>query len=72
LNVTDDEEVESGEVECPVCGPNNATVKAIRKAQIESAERHDLFKETLSRSRDGFGVVSDWFGRGVLGVQGLE
>jgi len=54
-------------VECPLCAPQNATVRAIRRAQIESRDRHDLFKEQLARSRDGFKTVAEWFGRGVLG-----
>ena len=54
------------EVECPVCAPQNATVRAIRKAQEESAGRHDMFLDALGRSKDGFGTVSEWFGRGVM------
>ena len=45
---------------------------AIRRAQVESADRHDLFSDALRRSRDGFAVVSEWFGRGVMGVEGKE
>ncbi len=65
-----DEDVHDADVECPVCSGSNATVKAIRRAQVESAERHDLFQDALRRSRDGFSVVSEWFGRGVMGVGG--
>jgi len=63
-----DEDVEDAEVECPICSGQNATVKAIRRAQVESAERHDLFQDALKRGRDGFAVISEWFGRGVMGV----
>lgn len=52
--------------ECPVCASQNATVRAIRRAQEESAERHDIFKEALSRSRDKFGTISEFFGRGIM------
>ena len=65
-----DEDVHDAEVECPVCSGGNATVKAIRRAQVESAERHDLFQDALKRSKDGFAVISEWFGRGVMGVGG--
>ncbi|KAI5310739.1 hypothetical protein KEM55_002698 [Ascosphaera atra] len=64
LNITFDANEE--DLECPVCGPQNQTIKAIRKKQIESAGEHDVFKEQLARSTDRFGVVSDWFGRGVM------
>ncbi|UPX11010.1 Vacuolar protein sorting-associated protein 11 [Ascochyta rabiei] len=67
-----DEDVRDAEVECPICSGQNATVKAIRRAQIESAERHDLFADALRRSRDGFAVISEWFGRGVMGVEGKD
>ncbi|KAF2089012.1 vacuolar protein sorting-associated protein 11 [Saccharata proteae CBS 121410] len=53
-------------VECPLCAPGNATVKAIRRAQEESAGRHEVFLDALGRSRDRFGTVSEWFGRGVM------
>jgi len=67
-----DEDVEDAEVECPLCSGQNATVKAIRRAQIESAERHDLFQDAVRRGRDGFAVISEWFGRGVMGVGAVE
>jgi len=67
-----DEDVHDSEVECPICSANNATVKAIRRAQVESAERHDLFQDALKRGKDGFAVISEWFGRGVMGVGGAE
>jgi len=60
------------EVECPICAGQNATVRAIRRAQLESAGRHELFLDALGRSRDKFGTVSEWFGRGVLSVPGVE
>lgn len=47
-------------------------MRAIRRAQVESAERHDLFLDALKKGRDGFAVVSEWFGRGVMGVGTAE
>jgi hypothetical protein len=70
LNV--DKDVEDERVECPLCSGQNQTVRAIRKAQVESAERHDLFQDALKRGKDGFAVVSEWFGRGVMGVGTVE
>lgn len=57
-------------VECPVCEKQNSTLKAIRRAQVEAAGRHDLFTDVLGRSRDGLGTVAEFFGRGVMGVGG--
>lgn len=60
------------EAECPICAQNNSTIRAIRRQQIESRERHDLFKEALQRAgSDRFGVVSEFFGRGVMSGGGL-
>ncbi|KAF2145667.1 uncharacterized protein K452DRAFT_243896 [Aplosporella prunicola CBS 121167] len=66
LNVDTESDVGDERVECPLCAPQNATVRAIKKAQEESAERHDIFLDALHRSRDKFGTVSEWFGRGVM------
>ncbi|KAJ5256905.1 hypothetical protein N7478_013009 [Penicillium angulare] len=63
LNRVDDD------AQCPVCAPGNNTLRAIRQRQVDSAGQHDLFKAELQRSRDGFGVVSDFFGRGVMKSQ---
>lgn len=67
LNVADAQEAE--EVECPICAPLNSTVRQIRRAQEESAGRHELFVDELGRaSGDRFGAVGEWFGRGVMEV----
>ncbi|KAK5121727.1 hypothetical protein LTR85_004602 [Meristemomyces frigidus] len=70
LNIADGQEAE--EIECPICAPQNSTVRQIRRAQEESAGRHELFQDALGRSSDRFGTISDWFGRGVMGVQAAE
>jgi hypothetical protein len=64
-------EHDEDKMECPLCSGKNATVKAIRKAQEESAGRHDMFQDALTRSRDKFGTISEWFGRGVM-ASGVE
>jgi hypothetical protein len=53
--------------ECPLCKPQHDTIRAIRRAQIENTDQHDLFRGALARSVDRFGTVSEWFGRGVMG-----
>ncbi|KAL1985395.1 hypothetical protein VTN96DRAFT_7956 [Rasamsonia emersonii] len=60
------------DAECPVCAPQHATIKAIRKRQVESADQHDLFNSELHRSRDRFGLISEFFGRGVMRPQKTE
>ncbi|KAI1179943.1 vacuolar protein sorting protein-like protein [Nemania sp. FL0916] len=58
--------------ECPVCAPNNAAVRAMKRGQEERAERHDLFRDALSKSDERFKTVAQWFGQGVMGAGGLE
>ena len=65
LNQMDDENAE-----CPQCASMNRNIRAFRKAQVDSAERHEIFQEALRRSGDKFGTISEWFGRGVMGVEG--
>lgn len=60
-----------GQGECPKCAKENDTIRALRKAQDEYAERHELFKDDLEGSGDRFGTVAEWFGRGVMGA-GVE
>lgn len=65
-------QVDGEDAECPKCsGPNN-NVRAFRKAQEESADRHDMFQDALQRSRDKFSTISEFFGRGVMSVQTTE
>jgi tetratricopeptide (TPR) repeat protein len=59
------------DAECPICAGNNEMVKNIRKAQVESAGKHDMFLDALGRGKDKFGTISEWFGRGVMSA-GVE
>jgi hypothetical protein len=65
---------EDGNVEgsCPTCKKDNDTIRAIRRAQDETADRHDMFVDALARSGDKFGTISEFFGRGVMEVPTME
>lgn len=63
---------EEDKMECSQCALNNSTIRAIRKAQDESADRQDLFQEALRRSRDKFGTIAEFFGRGVMSTPKLD
>ncbi len=65
---------EDGNLEgsCPNCKKDNDTIRAIRKAQDSSADRHDIFLDALATSGDKFGTISEWFGRGVMEVPTVE
>ena len=59
-------EANGREAECPQCSAANNNIRAFRKAQEDSADRHDMFQDALQRSRDKFGTISEFFGRGVM------
>lgn len=65
---------EDGNVEgtCPNCRKDNDTIRAIRKAQDESSDRHDIFLAALAGSRDKFGTISEFYGRGVMEISTME
>lgn len=58
--------------ECPICIQQNTRIRAIRRTQEETADRHELFQDALQRSGDKFGTISEFFGRGVMSVSGIE
>lgn len=60
------------DAECPVCAPHNSTLKAIRERQIKAASQHELFHSELQRSKDRFGLISEFFGRGVMTPNNTE
>jgi hypothetical protein len=63
---------EEDRMECTQCAQNNSTIRAIRKAQDESADRHDMFQDALRRSHDKFGTIAEFFGRGVMSAPTLN
>ncbi|KAL9113786.1 MAG: hypothetical protein Q9227_002231 [Pyrenula ochraceoflavens] len=55
--------------DCPICKPGNDTIRAIRQAQVDSVDAHEIFKGAVDRaSGDRFGAISEFFGRGVMNV----
>lgn len=65
-------EAEGRDAECPKCAPTNNNIRAFRKAQEDSADRHDMFQNALASSRDKFGTISEFFGRGVMTAPAAE
>ena len=65
-------EVDEQIAECPTCAPSNNNIRAFRRAQLESADKHDMFLDALHRSKDKFGAISEFFGRGVMTSPAVE
>jgi acetylornithine/succinyldiaminopimelate/putrescine aminotransferase len=58
--------VDGESLECITCAPTNQTIRTLKRSQEEVAERHEYFKTTLADGKDKLGVVSDFFGKGVM------
>ena len=54
------------ERECPICTPQNYTILNMRRSQRQSIAEPDKFFTQLQHSADGFAVVADYFGRGLM------
>ncbi|CAN6618315.1 E3 ubiquitin-protein ligase Pep5p [Trichomonascus vanleenenianus] len=55
-----------GSTKCPKCSSDVETIRALRDAQEEAAQRSDLFEAALKDSEHKYKVVADFFGRGAL------
>lgn len=54
--------------ECPLCAPDFRRVLDIRRNMKAGALKPDEFFSQLDASADGFGVVAEHFGRGVMNM----
>ena len=57
---------DDNEYECPICGPKNSHILELKRQLEESRSDHDAFFKKLSGANDGFGVVAEYFGRGLF------
>ncbi|KAI8469810.1 MAG: hypothetical protein J3K34DRAFT_511770 [Monoraphidium minutum] len=56
--------------ECPLCAPDFKRVLEIRRSMRAGALQQDRFFTELREAPDGFGVVADAFGRGLMDLTG--
>ncbi|KAG2428575.1 hypothetical protein HYH02_014378 [Chlamydomonas schloesseri] len=56
------------ERECPLCGPDQRRVAEIRRSMLASSLQPEKFFNELRESADGFSVVAEHFGRGLMNV----
>lgn len=54
------------ELECPLCADKNRKVMERRHKLEKSVEHHEQFFHQLESEGDGFGIVSEYFGRGLF------
>jgi hypothetical protein len=58
--------VVDSEQECPKCAPQYRQVRGIRESMKSASTQHDRFFKALEEEQDGFSVVADYFGRGLM------
>ena len=56
------------ERECPLCAPDFKRVLDIQRAMKAGAMEQDRFFTQLREAPDGFGVVAEHFGRGLMNM----
>ena len=56
------------ERECPICTPQNYTILDMKRSQRASIAEPDKFFTQLQHSGDGFAVVAEYFGRGLMNL----
>ncbi|XP_078435860.1 vacuolar protein sorting 11 isoform X2 [Wolffia australiana] len=54
------------EQECPRCAPDYRSVLETRKNLEQNAADFETFSQKVKNSKDGFSVVADYFGKGIL------
>ncbi|KAG0579723.1 hypothetical protein KC19_4G119500 [Ceratodon purpureus] len=54
------------EKECPLCAPTNRHVLDVKRSLETNVNDHDTFFQLLRNSDDGFSVIAEYFGRGIL------
>jgi hypothetical protein len=52
--------------ECPTCAPENRAIAEVKRALAAAAADQDRFFQALENSDDGFSVVAEHFGRGLV------
>ncbi|CAA6653614.1 unnamed protein product [Spirodela intermedia] len=54
------------EQECPRCAPEYRSVQETRKNLEQNAKDYDKFSQKIKNSKDGFSVIADYFGKGIV------
>ncbi|XP_077221969.1 vacuolar protein sorting 11 [Tasmannia lanceolata] len=54
------------EKECPECAPEYRSVLEMKRSLEQNARDQDQFFQLVKNSKDGFSVIADYFGKGVV------
>ncbi|KAK9091894.1 hypothetical protein Syun_026805 [Stephania yunnanensis] len=54
------------EKECPVCAPEYRSVLEMKRSLELNSKDHDRFFQQVKSSKDGFSVIAEYFGKGIV------
>lgn len=54
------------EKECPECAPEYRAVLETKRSLEQSSKNPDQFFQQVKSSKDGFSVIADYFGKGII------
>lgn len=54
------------EKECPECAPEYRSVLEMKKNLEQNSKDQDRFFQQVKNSRDGFSVIAEYFGKGII------
>lgn len=54
------------EKECPECAPEYTSVLDMKRSMEQNSRDQDQFFQKVKNSKDGFSVIADYFGKGII------
>lgn len=54
------------EKECPECAPEYRSVMEMKRSLEQNSKDQDRFFQLVKSSKDGFSVIAEYFGKGVI------
>ncbi|CAH2052435.1 unnamed protein product [Thlaspi arvense] len=54
------------EKECPECAPEYRSVMEMKRSLEQNSKDQDLFFQQVKSSKDGFSVIAEYFGKGII------
>lgn len=58
--------VGDNEKECPECAPEYRSVLEMKKRLEQNSTSQDQFFQKIKNSKDGFSVIAEYFGKGLI------
>lgn len=60
------------EKECPECAPEYRVVLDMKRSLEQNSKNQDRFFQQVRTSKDGFSVIADYFGKGIISKTSTE